>query len=240
MSITIGSTLYLEVIGTDGDHYYKTSLDGTTYSDWVKGTVGATTNEFAKLGTMPFTNYFFIRGSTGTEPNLCVISKTYTSPTPNPTVTVTPTPTPVVTVTPTPVLTVTPTPTAPPGTPNPITGCQAGFNSLGGVINSDPSAAVYNGRVFVFARGNRWCDLLSDLNWRSILRLEHARRSFSIESANAGKSRQYVGRKWSERITIPTDRRRRMETISVAGHRDYRPKRQRSLLYSLTIKRLPS
>ncbi|HRH43365.1 MAG TPA: hypothetical protein PKY82_17155, partial [Pyrinomonadaceae bacterium] len=31
--------------------------------------------------------------------------------------------------------------------------CPSGYTSLGGVINSNPAAAVYNSRLYVFARG---------------------------------------------------------------------------------------
>jgi cell division septation protein DedD len=70
------------------------------------------------------------------------------TPTPTVTPTATPTPTPTETPTPTPTPTATPTPT-----PDPVTGCQYGYTSLGGVISSDPTAAVFDGKVYAFARG---------------------------------------------------------------------------------------
>ena len=73
------------------------------------------------------------------------------TPTAMPTETPTATPTPTETPTPTPTPTATPTATPTP-TPDPVTGCQYGFTSLGGVISSDP-AAVFDGKVYAFARG---------------------------------------------------------------------------------------
>lgn len=80
------------------------------------------------------------------------------TPSPTPTLTPTPTVTPTETPTPTPTPTETPTPTptptaTPTPTPDPVTGCQYGFSSLGGVISSDPTAAVFDGKVYAFARG---------------------------------------------------------------------------------------
>ncbi|HRH43467.1 MAG TPA: hypothetical protein PKY82_17690, partial [Pyrinomonadaceae bacterium] len=131
-----GSTLFVEVIGTDGNRYYKQSNDGVNFSNWTIGTVGATTIAAAGLNNIVYT---FVRGSSS-QSHLCVTTLNIITPTPTPTATPTPTPT------------VTPTPT-PGGTPDPVTGCSAGFSSLGGVINSDPSAAIFANRVFVFARG---------------------------------------------------------------------------------------
>ncbi|HRH42700.1 MAG TPA: hypothetical protein PKY82_13815 [Pyrinomonadaceae bacterium] len=125
MSIVIGTTLYVEVVGTDGNRYYKSTIDGSTYSDWTKGTVGATTTPNAILSSVSYT---FVRGASGSSPNLCALLVTNVTPTPT-----------------------VPTPT-PTGTPDTVTGCPAGYTALGGVVNSVPTANVISGRVNVFVR----------------------------------------------------------------------------------------
>lgn len=124
----VGTNLYVEVVGTDGKNYYRSTNSGGTYSEWTQGTVGATTNSSAVLGT---TGYNFVSGLGGTQPNLCVLVSPSASPTP----------------TPTPVQTATPAADA-------VTGCPVGYTALGGIVASVPTAGVINNRVVVFARGS--------------------------------------------------------------------------------------
>ncbi len=132
MSIVIGATLYVEVVGTDGNRYNRSTIDGFIYTDWIRGTVGATTTANAVLGTV---TYNFLRGATGTQPNLCVLLTGSATPTP----------------------TVTPTP-SPTGTFNAVTGCPAGYVALGSnaaaAVASVPTTNTIAGRVVVFVRGS--------------------------------------------------------------------------------------
>jgi hypothetical protein len=119
-SIVINSVLYVEIVGTDSKNYYRSTNDGINFSNWTEGTVNAVTTPSATLGT---TNYNFVSGLGGSQPNLCVLITPGANPTPTPTV------------------------------PNPVTGCAPDFVSLGGFITSNPTTSVFGNRVYVFAVG---------------------------------------------------------------------------------------